>query len=150
MWIYPLLKDMQVYDVDKVEKLTSADGQLSPFLDKLKQLSLYVDALEDKNKKCHWNIPSEYCTPELAEFCYAMADSVVMDEGIVWNAEALKIFQTFGKLDGTRVLLTNQIKFYEKLYTENLITEHRYLAILGNIFMNENPDIFQSQRSDEE
>ena len=150
MWLYPLLKHMQVFDVEKVEKLTNSEGQLSPFLDKLKQLSLYVDALENEKKKCYWSVPSEYVTPELAEFCYQMADAVVMDEGIVWNAETLKIFQSFAKLDGTRVLLTDQVKFYEKLFTEKLITEDKYFAIMANIFLSENPDIFQTENSDAE
>ena len=77
-WMFPLLKQMKINDPVIINEFTSPKGDGANFLDQLKQICFYTEAVNNPEKKgCYWWLPSEIADENVAKFYCELARTMM-------------------------------------------------------------------------
>lgn len=134
MWQFPIIKALGINDEATIRKLTSPTSDSAKFLDQLKQICFYTEAVHlDKSSKCIWWQPSVITDKEVAEFYLDLANTIVLDDGIQWTEKSLNIFVNHHFYENGEIFIKNQLNYYKELVEMRCITKGRYQRILNNI-----------------
>lgn len=133
-WMFPLLKQMGVNDPELIAEFTSPKGDGANFLDQLKQICFYTEAVNNPDKKgCYWWLPSEITNLDVAKFYCQLAKTIVHDDGILWTEEALKVYAEHATYEDGKSYYKDMISYYKALLDGKHITEDRFRKIYSNI-----------------
>lgn len=114
--------------------LTDKENNSLKFLDQLKQICFYTEAVKKGDKKdCCWWLPSEITDADLAKFYLSNADIIVNDDGIVWTEGALSVYILHNYLQDGKCFTKNQLLYYQALRDGEHITEDRFTRIIENV-----------------
>ncbi|WP_342328072.1 AbiV family abortive infection protein [Pedobacter sp. FW305-3-2-15-E-R2A2] len=133
-WMFPLLKQMGVNDPELIRDFSNPKSNCVKFLDELKQISFYTEAVKlEAGKGCHWWLPSEIVSDEVADFYYRLAKTIVLDDGIVWTEAALTVYMEYADYQDGKAFVQDMPAYYAALYKAENITRERYEKILHNM-----------------
>ena len=136
IWQFPILKHIGLTDARSLENLIDRKAAPAAYLDDLKQLGFYTEALENENSKsCNWVIPSEAVDKESASFYIQTARQIVLDDRIEWTPLALKTFMEHNEYNDKNAVCRNPVLYYRTLCQRGCINEDRLQKIIQNINM---------------
>nr|WP_199117092.1 hypothetical protein [Pedobacter sp. ASV28] len=127
-----MMKRLGVNDPNVILALTNSSSDPIKFLDQLKQICFYVEAVKEQ-KKCVWWLPSEITDEQLAKVYLGTAYEVVMDDRIKWTPEALEVFKRHAKYENEIAVYADMLGYYTELFNSGHITEDRFLKLKTNI-----------------
>jgi len=130
-WVFPMLKKLGVNDEAVLKSFTASSSDSVIFLDQLKQICFYVEAVSEA-KKCQWWLPSAITNKELAEVYLSIAHEVVLDDRIIWSKGALEVFKRYACYEDGEIKYNDIIGFYEELCNSDYITQDRLSKIKLN------------------
>lgn len=130
-WVFPMLKKLGVNDKEILKGFTASSSDSVIFLDQLKQICFYVEAVSEV-KKCQWWLPSAITNKELAEVYLSTAREVVLDDRIIWNTGSLEVFKRYACYEDGEIKYNDIISFYEELCSSDYITRDRLAKIKLN------------------
>jgi len=131
-WVFPMLKRMGITDAEVILSFTNKSSDSAVFLDQLKQICFYTEAVK-VNGKCNWWHPSVITDRTTAEVYLDIANEVVFDDGILWTVEALAVFKSFASSEDGEVLYSNMLGYYQALFNGGHIGEDRFKRIYANL-----------------
>jgi AbiV family abortive infection protein len=131
-WVFPMLKRMGVTDEEVIMSFTNKLSDSAVFLDQLKQICFYTEAIK-VNGKCNWWHPSVITDRATAKVYLDIANEVVFDDGILWTVEALGVFKSFASYEDGEVSYSNILAYYQALFDGGHITEDRFKKIYANL-----------------
>lgn len=133
-WQIPIIKALGINDEVKIRELISSNSDGTKFLDQLKQICFYTEAVHiDDSSKCIWWQPSIITDKEVATFYLDLANTIVLDDGIEWTEKSLNIFVSHHFYENGEIFTKNQLSYYKELLEMKCITKGRYERILNNI-----------------
>jgi len=133
-WLFPLLKNMGITNYELITSLSSPGSNSVKFLDQLKQICFYTEAIENENGKgCLWWLPSDITDADLAKFYLETARVVVYDDGIHWTEGALRVYIEYNYYKDGTPYTKDQLAYYRELKSGEHITDDRYQKILKNL-----------------
>ncbi|AOM77388.1 AbiV family abortive infection protein [Pedobacter steynii] len=148
-WLFPLLKQLGLNDKDALLALTAKENNSLKFLDQLKQICFYTEAIKKEDKKgCYWWLPSEITDADLARFYLSNADIIVNDDGIMWTEGALSVYIQHNYLQDGKCFTKDQVLYYQALRDGKHITEDRFTRIIENVKRMQPPTNNVSEGSD--
>lgn len=133
LWLFPRLKEDGINNTAIIKSFTTKESDSVKFLDQLKQICFYSEAIATQVKSCEWWLPSQITDKEVAGFYITNAHKIVLDDRIIWSVGALKIYKTYAYYKDGEVHYTDFVSYYQTLFDKGYIDKDRLDKIMENI-----------------